>query len=603
MTVEKKKQLDDVCNVEYGTRVVQRFDGGSIYPVYGGGGATFHMDEFNREDRVVIARFGMSEECTRFVEGKFFLNDSGLTVSPKTCALLPRFLDYQMLSLNDEIYAVGKGAAQKNLDVPAFRALRLFVPSDTKEQHRIVGILDEAFNGIAIAKANAERNLQSSYALFESHLQFIFTQRGSGWAVKPLAELCNIKHGFAFKSEFFTTEGDYVVLTPGNFYESGGYRDRGEKQKYYSGEIPPGFILDKGDLLVAMTEQAAGLLGSPILVPESDKFLHNQRLGLVTKRPGVPWTSEFFFHVFNTQAVRKEIHDSASGVKVRHTSPTKIGQVVVSYPISTSKQCAIVSALNDLKKETKYLESIYKRKLIALSELRESLLHKAFAGELTTQTRKSIVIPFPIKIPNISTTDLHAGILAIAYELHERNKKQNYLGHVKAEKISHMVEAHLGIDLERDPVKDAAGPDDYPHLLRVEHRAKMAGYFLFRRTKGSGYKITKYRKFDSLIERTRSALDERNRDIDELFKLMLGLDTKQAEIFATVYAAWNNLLLDKQPITDEAIVFEARENWHPDKLKIKRTRFFEAIKWMKEKAVIPTGKGKKVNSKVKKKKQ
>ncbi len=76
-----------------------------------------------------------------------------------------------------------------------------------------------------------------------------------------------------------------------------------------------------------MTEQAAGLLGSPIIVPESDKFLHNQRLGLVTKRPGVPWTNEFFFHVFNTQQVRKNIHASASGVKVRHTSPTRLARL------------------------------------------------------------------------------------------------------------------------------------------------------------------------------------------------------------------------------------------------------------------------------------
>ena len=75
------------------------------------------------------------------------------------------------------------------------------------------------------------------------------------------------------------------------------------------------FRFAEGDMLVAMTEQAAGLLGSPLLVPESDKFLHNQRLGLVTKKPGTAWTNEFFFHVFNTQPVRTEIHASASGVK------------------------------------------------------------------------------------------------------------------------------------------------------------------------------------------------------------------------------------------------------------------------------------------------
>ena len=250
------------------------------------------------------------------------------------------------------------------------------------EQRRIVGILDEVFEVIATAKANAVENFQSARRLFESHLQSVFTQRGPGWVEMPLSELCDIKHGFAFKSEFFASDGDYVLLTPGNFYESGGYRDRGEKQKYYRGEIPHDYVLSEGDLLVAMTEQAAGLLGSPVLIPESDKFLHNQRLGLVTKKPRVAWTNEFFFHVFNTRAVRKEIHDSASGVKVRHTSPTKIGEVAVSFPTSISEQRAIVSTLKDLGEETEHLAAVYERKLRALEALRKSVLHQAFAGQL-----------------------------------------------------------------------------------------------------------------------------------------------------------------------------------------------------------------------------
>ena len=250
------------------------------------------------------------------------------------------------------------------------------------DQQRIVGLLDEAFEGIATAKATAEKNLKNARALFESHLQSVFTQRGSGWVEKPFSELCYLKHGFAFKGEFFTNKGDYVVLTPGNYYESGGYRDRGEKQKYYVGEIPPDYIMNEGDMLVAMTEQAAGLLGSPLLVPESGKFLHNQRLGLVTQKPGVPWTNEFFFHAFNTQAVRRAIHYSASGVKVRHTSPTKIGEVVVSFPTSIKEQKTIVSVIEDLKEETQRLAAIYQQKLAALEALKKSLLHQAFSGEL-----------------------------------------------------------------------------------------------------------------------------------------------------------------------------------------------------------------------------
>ena len=303
-----------------------------------------------------------------------------------------RFFLYQYLSPQFREFLDSKiirGATVDRFSIKDFPSFPIAVPP-LPEQQRIVGILDAAFEGLATAKANAEKNLLNARALFDSHLQAVFSQRslngaegrGKGWVEKPFSELCDIKHGFAFKGEFFTKQGRYVVLTPGNYYEAGGYRDRGEKQKYYAGEIPPDYIMKEGDMLVAMTEQAAGLLGSPLLVPESDKFLHNQRLGLVTQKPDVPWTNEFFFHVFNTQAVRKAIHDSASGVKVRHTSPTKIGEVVVSFPTSIKEQKSIVSVLADLTTETQRLAAIYQHKLAALDALKKSLLHQAFSGEL-----------------------------------------------------------------------------------------------------------------------------------------------------------------------------------------------------------------------------
>lgn len=273
------------------------------------------------------------------------------------------------------------GARMPRANMNEVMEFDVFVPSRT-EQKRIVSILDEAFEGIATAKANTEQSLKNIGAMFEGRLDEIFRQRGESWRECPLSELCSIKHGFAFKSEFFANSGEYILLTPGNFYESGGFRDRGEKQKYYIGEIPSDFIVNKGDLLVAMTEQAAGLLGSPILVPESGKFLHNQRLGLVSPNIGIPWLNDFFFYVFNTQHVRKSIHYSASGVKVRHTSPTKIGDVLVAFPDSIEQQKVIVDSLGELQEELKRLEAIKFKKIAALDELKKSLLHKAFSGEL-----------------------------------------------------------------------------------------------------------------------------------------------------------------------------------------------------------------------------
>jgi type I restriction enzyme S subunit len=374
--------IDAACNIEYGTRVVQKRDGGSAFPVYGGGGATFFMDTANRESRVVVSRFGMSEECTRFVDGRFFLNDSGLTLSPKNVeALLPTFLDRLILSLDREIFSLGRGAAQKNLDVPAFKALRISYPSSIAEQRRIVAILDKAFEGIATAKAHAERNLRNAREVFAQSREDIL-ERSEGWLEASLSELCEIRHGYAFGGEHFATHGEHVLLTPGSFFEAGGFRDRGGKTKYFVGAIPPAFVLDEGDLLVAMTEQAAGLLGSPLLVPEDGRYLHNQRLGRVIGRDSIPWTNDFFFHVFNLRRVRAEIHASASGVKVRHTSPAKIGAVRVKFPPASGAQSAVAAALRELAEDCQRLQALYTRKFAALDELKQSLLHQAFSGQL-----------------------------------------------------------------------------------------------------------------------------------------------------------------------------------------------------------------------------
>ena len=110
------KKLGDSCVIEYGTRVVQKKDGGTIYPVYGGGGETFRMDKYNRENCLVVARFAMSRTCVRYVTGKFFLNDSGLSINAGK-ELLQSYLNHYILHLNDDIYNLGKGAAQRNLDV------------------------------------------------------------------------------------------------------------------------------------------------------------------------------------------------------------------------------------------------------------------------------------------------------------------------------------------------------------------------------------------------------------------------------------------------------------------------------------------------------
>jgi len=204
-------------------------------------------------------------------------------------------------------------------------------------------------------------------------------QLPKGWVEKKLGDICSIKHGFAFKSQFFTSEeSDYVLLTPGSFYESGGYREQGEKTKYYIGKIPDGFILNKNDFLFAMTEQAIGLLGSPLIVPELNKFLHNQRLGLVQVFDRIDWHNDFFFYQFNTQEFRAAVQSSASGVKVRHTSPNKLGAISIRYPPSIVEQKAIADNLNEAFAGIDRAIANTKKNLTNTRELFESYLDAIF---------------------------------------------------------------------------------------------------------------------------------------------------------------------------------------------------------------------------------
>ena len=154
----------------------------------------------------------------------------------------------------------------------------------------------------------------------------------------------HVKHGFPFKGEHFKSSGPYVVLTPGNFHEEGGFKRNAGKDKCYAEPFPEDYLLKKGDVVVAMTEQTDGLLGSMALIPENGRFLHNQRLGLVTSL-----TSDvdvrFLYHLFKTKSVREQIRRSASGSKVKHTSPERIYDVQVQLPLPNA-QVAIANLLS-----------------------------------------------------------------------------------------------------------------------------------------------------------------------------------------------------------------------------------------------------------------
>jgi len=192
-----------------------------------------------------------------------------------------------------------------------------------------------------------------------------------------LGKAMHVKHGFAFKGEHFTSDGKYMVLTPGNFLEGGGFREREGKERFYDGEFPNAYLLEQSDLIIAMTEQGEGLLGSTARVPANDRYLHNQRLGLVDRLDERLLNKRFVYWLLNTGTVRAQLRGSATGTKVRHTAPERIYKVLVSVPSSVEMQAEIAAVLDSFDD---LIET--NRRRIALLEESARLLYREWFVDL-----------------------------------------------------------------------------------------------------------------------------------------------------------------------------------------------------------------------------
>ncbi|HHY0617935.1 TPA: restriction endonuclease subunit S [Vibrio parahaemolyticus] len=170
----------------------------------------------------------------------------------------------------------------------------------------------------------------------------------NGWEWCRVDDVVALKHGFAFKSSYFLeSSGPYVLTTPGSFYETGGFRDRGDKTKYYDGPLEEEFIFEANDLIIPLTEQAPGLLGSAAFIPEDGRtYLHNQRLAKLTPYHNAV-RKDYIYWYFNSPYLRSELARTCTGTTVRHSSPTKVQVTLFALP-PTNEQKNIVERIDSL---------------------------------------------------------------------------------------------------------------------------------------------------------------------------------------------------------------------------------------------------------------
>lgn len=238
--------------------------------------------------------------------------------------------------------------------------VELSYPKSLSEQQRIVGILDQAFDGITTAKANAEKNLQNARAMFEGHLQSVFTQRGEGWVETTVDKIST------------NLDSKRVPITK-NVRSSGEY-------PYYGASGIVDYVADyifEGDTLL-VSEDGANLLArsTPIAFSVTGKYWVNNHAhilkfeNMATQRFVEYYLGSIKLDEYITGAAQPKLNQKA------------LNSIPIPIPKSVEAQASIVASVESLQEETQRLESLYQRKLAALDELKQSLLHQVFSGEL-----------------------------------------------------------------------------------------------------------------------------------------------------------------------------------------------------------------------------
>lgn len=265
------------------------------------------------------------------------------------------------------------GSTVRNLNIGLVQGVKIPIPPPL-EQQRIVNTLDEAFEGIATAKANAEKNLQKARAIFESHLQSAFTQRGPGWVEKRLEQIGTTQTGSTPKTSERKNYGDFIpFVKPADFntdgsldYENDGLTEKGLSE---ARNVVAGSVLM---VCIGATIGKCGYCDRSITT--------NQQINAFTPLDSI--CHKFVYYQMLTENFQRRVLLSSAQATLPIINKSKWSALTVVLPPKMEEQKRIAAKLEALCEETQRLASIYEGKLAALEALKKSLLHQAFTGQL-----------------------------------------------------------------------------------------------------------------------------------------------------------------------------------------------------------------------------
>jgi type I restriction enzyme S subunit len=281
----------------------------------------------------------------------------------------------------ENIYKLGSGSTFPNVSGAILSKIEIPIPP-IAEQKQIVAILDEAFEGIDSAIANTEKNLANARELFESYLNAIFTRKGDDWVDVTLGEIATFRNGLNFTKN---SKGESIKIVGVKDFQSNFWIDEEQLETVtIDGDLKEIDVLQKGDILTVRSNGNKELIGRCVLAGElSEKTSHSGftiRIRIERQDIYLP----FAVHFLKSRALRRRLIESGDGISISSLNQQKLLLIELSFP-PLEKQKSLVTVVDELSDASQRLEAIYQQKLAALNKLKQSILQKAFSGELTAE--------------------------------------------------------------------------------------------------------------------------------------------------------------------------------------------------------------------------
>lgn len=348
------------------------------YPVAGSNGPIGYHNKFTTKGpSLTLGRSGNSIGVAHYYENDFWAHNTTL-YGKEFHNANPKFIYYLLKTIDFNNH--NSGSAVPSLNRNYINPFEVEAP-DLPTQTRIASILTSLDDKIEINLRTNHTLEQIAQALFKKYFvdEIDPNNLSKGWRWGKLEEIISVKHGYAFEGKYFSEEAtENILLTPGNIKIGGGFNYN--KFKYYEGEIPKGYILQKNDLIVTMTDlsKEGDTLGYSAIIPVMNgrKLLHNQRIGKVI----IKETDKLKFYLYwlmRTDDYRAFVLGSATGTTVKHTSPTRICEFSCAIPPER-----ILLEFNRVIEGLLEMEMKNQNEIETLAKLRDTLLPKLMSGEI-----------------------------------------------------------------------------------------------------------------------------------------------------------------------------------------------------------------------------